>query len=66
MQYNRTAAARDLGLARPERARHTPNGLMLRFRNDSLKDARSAERWLASLPANDPLAAQRVIVDEIH
>ena len=66
MQYNRTAAARDLGLARPERARHTPNGLMLRFRNDPLKDARSAERWLASLPANDPLAAQRVIVDEIH
>jgi hypothetical protein len=42
---------------------------MLRFRNDSsdpLKDARSAERWLASLPANDPLAAQRIVVPEVH
>ena len=46
----------------------SPNYVMLRFRNDSqdpLKDARSAERWLASLPANDPLAAQRVIVPEV-
>jgi hypothetical protein len=42
---------------------------MLRLRNgppDPLKDARSAERWLALLPANDPLAAQRIIVPEIH
>jgi hypothetical protein len=42
---------------------------MLRFRNDSsdpLRDARSAERWLALLPANDPLAAQRTIVPEVH
>jgi len=39
------------------------------FRNDSpdpLKDARSAERWVASLPANDPLGAQRAIVPELH
>jgi hypothetical protein len=39
------------------------------FRNDSpdpLKDARSAERWVASLPANDPLGAQRVMVPEVH
>jgi len=39
------------------------------FRNDSpdpLKDARSAERWVASLPANDPLGAQRAIVPEVH
>ena len=42
---------------------------MLRFRTESpdpLKDARSAERWLASMPANDPLAAQRAIVEEVH
>ena len=42
---------------------------MLRFRNDSpdpLKDARSAERWVASLPANDPLGAQRVLIPEVH
>ena len=42
---------------------------MLRFRPDSpdpLKDARSAERWLASLPSNDPLAAQRALVPEVH
>lgn len=42
---------------------------MLRFRNDSadpLKDAHSAERWLASLPLSDPLAAQRTIVSELH
>ena len=39
------------------------------FRNDSpdpLKDARSAERWVSSLPANDPLGAQRAIVPELH
>ena len=39
---------------------------MFRFpqdhRQDPLGDVRSAERWLASLPANDPLASQR----ELH
>ena len=42
---------------------------MLRFRTPSsgpLGDIRSAERWIASLPANDPLAAQRSIVAELH
>lgn len=42
---------------------------MLRFRTPSsgpLGDVRSAERWLASLPANDPLAAQRSIGTELH
>ena len=69
VQYNRRVAGHGPALARPVRARHTPNGLMLRFRNDDsdpLKDARSAERWLASLRANDPLAAQRIIVAEVH
>ncbi len=31
-----------------------------------LGDIRSAERWVASLPANDPLVAQRSIVAELH
>ena len=42
---------------------------MLRFRTSSsapLGDIRSAERWVASLPANDPLVAQRSIVTELH
>ena len=42
---------------------------MLRFRTTSsepLGDARSAERWLASLPVNDPLVAQRNIVTELQ
>ena len=42
---------------------------MLRFRTTSsgpLGDPRSAERWLASLPANDPLVAQRSIVAELR
>ena len=42
---------------------------MLRFRTTSsgpLGDVRSAERWLASLPANDPLVAQRSIVAELR
>ncbi len=42
---------------------------MLRFRttpSGPLGDPRSAERWLASLPANDPLVAQRSIVTELR
>ena len=42
---------------------------MLRFRSTSsgpLGDTRSAERWLATLPANDPLVAQRSIVAELR
>lgn len=42
---------------------------MLNFRKPSsgpLGDIRSAERWVASLPANDPLVAQRSIVAELH
>ena len=42
---------------------------MLRFRTSSsgpLGDIRSAERWVASLPGNDPLVAQRSIVAELH
>ena len=42
---------------------------MLGFRKTSsgpLGDPRSAERWLASLPANDPLVAQRSIVAELR
>jgi hypothetical protein len=56
------------GLARALAFGH-PSGLMLRFRknsSDPLKDARSAERWVAALPANDPLATQRTIVPELH
>jgi hypothetical protein len=42
---------------------------MLRFRttpSEPLGDVRSAERWLASLPANDPLVAQRSLVAELR
>ena len=42
---------------------------MLRFRttpSGPISDVRSAERWLASLPANDPLVAQREIVAELR
>ena len=42
---------------------------MLRFGTTSsepLGNVRSAERWLASLPANDPLAAQHSIVVELR
>ena len=42
---------------------------MLRFRSTPsgpLGDPRSAERWLATLPANDPLVAQRSIVAELR
>jgi hypothetical protein len=42
---------------------------MLRFRITSpgpIGNARSAERWLASLPVNDPVVAQRNIVAELR
>ena len=42
---------------------------MLRFRTPSsapLGDVRSAERWIVTLPANDPLGAQRSIVTELN
>jgi hypothetical protein len=42
---------------------------MLRFRSKSsgpLGDPRSAERWLPTLPTNDPLVAQRSIVAELR
>ncbi len=42
---------------------------MLRFRSTSsgpLGDPRSAERWLPTLPVNDPLVAQRSIVTELR
>ena len=41
---------------------------MLRFRTPSsepLGDPRSAERWIATLPANDPVVAQRSITTEV-
>jgi len=42
---------------------------MLRFRTPStspLGNIRSAERWVTSLPANDPLGVQASIVAELH
>ncbi len=55
--------------APPIRSGHdTATGPMLRFRaplSDPLGDIRSAERWVASLPANDPLAAQHNITTEV-
>src|SRR6185436_710376 len=47
---------------------HTATGSMLRFRTPSsepLGDPRSAERWIATLPANDPVVAQRSITTEV-
>jgi hypothetical protein len=49
--------------------RAPPLTQMLGFRKTSsgpLGDPRSAGRWLASLPANDPLVAQRSIVAELR
>ena len=57
------------GLAQALAFGHHWFGKMLKFRNDSsdpLKDARSAERWLAGLPPHDPLATQRIIVLEVR
>ena len=31
-----------------------------------LSDPRSAERWLASLPANDPLVVERELLAELR
>jgi hypothetical protein len=46
-----------------------PTYPMLSFRttpSGPIGDVRSAERWLATLPANDPLVAQRSIVAELR
>src|SRR5664279_5859629 len=32
---------------------------------DSLADVKSAERWFATLPATDPLAVQRAVMEEL-
>ena len=55
--------------SRPDQGNVFSTGPMLRFRTSSsgpLGNIRSAERWVTSLPVNDPLAAQASIVTELH